>query len=111
MGTLRGFVKEPRAGRGQREVHEALARAVLDDHLPAERRARDRREPEVEVALAELPHVGVELKEDERHLDLRLSTITSPSFSGQMVVEHGARERLVYLSLTATRARLLDEAA
>ena len=55
-------------------------------------------------ALETLPDRSMTTTEEERYLDLRLSTLDGARFSGQMVEEDG---RLVYLSLFLTDRALV----
>lgn len=63
-------------------------------------RDRDERRAEVGRWLAAVPEGGLEVQEEERYLDLRLSTLTGDHLAGQVVTEHG---RPIYASLFARR--------
>ncbi|WP_149258487.1 ARPP-1 family domain-containing protein [Actinomadura sp. K4S16] len=69
----------------------AGVRAALD-------RDRSARLAEIGDRLAAAPAGPVELREEERHLDLRLSTVTGPQLAGQIVTDG---DRTVYASLFA----------
>ncbi|MBB5778849.1 ARPP-1 family domain-containing protein [Nonomuraea jabiensis] len=63
--------------------------------------ARDRAARQAEVASwLPAPAGDVRMVEEERYLDLRLSTVTGDGLAGQVVTEHG---RPVYASLFASR--------
>jgi hypothetical protein len=47
-----------------------------------------------------VPRGDVEVAEDERYLDVRLSTVTGAAFSGQVVEASG---EVAYVSLAATK--------
>jgi hypothetical protein len=71
--------------------------------LPGLRAALDRdraaRVAEVAGWLAEIPRGRVQAREEERYLDLRLSTVTGDHLAGQVVTDG---DRAVYASLFAT---------
>ncbi|MEV3926164.1 ARPP-1 family domain-containing protein [Actinomadura coerulea] len=69
----------------------AALRAALD-------RDRSARLTEIGDWLADAPTGPVELREEERYLDLRLSTVTGPRLAGQIVTDG---DRTVYASLFA----------
>ncbi|GAA3533882.1 hypothetical protein GCM10022419_011500 [Nonomuraea rosea] len=81
-------------GRGEAEPYDATSLAGLRAEL-----ARDRAGRLAEVA-SWLPETGGDLRmvEEERYLDLRLSTVTGGGLAGQVVTEHG---RPVYASVFA----------
>jgi hypothetical protein len=78
------------------------------DSLPALRAALERSRAEaleqVRGWLAQAPLEPLELREEERYLDLRLSTVSSPHMAGQVVTD---QSRLVYASLFSTDAELV----
>ncbi|MET9246752.1 DUF6569 family protein [Nonomuraea sp. NPDC003709] len=78
------------------EPYEAGSLAELRAEL-----ARDRAARQAEVASwLPTPAGDVRMVEEERYLDLRLSTVTGDGLAGQVVTEHG---RPVYASLFASR--------
>ncbi|GAB4196966.1 MAG: hypothetical protein OHK0022_14890 [Roseiflexaceae bacterium] len=66
-------------------------RAALERH-------REAQLEQVRGWLAQAPIEPLALQEEDRYLDMRLSTVSSPHLSGQVVTEH---ERVVYASLFA----------
>ncbi|RKS73588.1 hypothetical protein BZB76_4288 [Actinomadura pelletieri DSM 43383] len=64
-------------------------------------RDRAARLADIGARLAAMPTTGpAELREEDRHLDLRLSTVTAPHLAGQIVTRN---DRTVYASLFARR--------
>ncbi|MFF4622180.1 ARPP-1 family domain-containing protein [Nonomuraea jabiensis] len=82
--------------RADAEPYDAGSLAELRAEL-----ARDRAARQAEVASwLPAPAGDVRTVEEERYLDLRLSTVTGDGLAGQVVTEHG---RPVYASLFASR--------
>ncbi|MEV4580500.1 DUF6569 family protein [Nonomuraea jabiensis] len=82
--------------RADAEPYDAGSLAELRAEL-----ARDRVARQAEVASwLPAPAGDVRMVEEERYLDLRLSTVTGDGLAGQVVTEHG---RPVYASLFASR--------
>ncbi|MFI6734890.1 ARPP-1 family domain-containing protein [Nonomuraea sp. NPDC050451] len=82
--------------RARAEPYDAGSLAELRAEL-----ARDRAARQAEVASwLPAPAGDVRTVEEERYLDLRLSTVTGDGLAGQVVTEHG---RPVYASLFASR--------
>ncbi|WP_067468461.1 ARPP-1 family domain-containing protein [Actinomadura macra] len=75
--------------------YEAADLAELRGALDRDRSARL---AEVAGWLADAPAGAVSLQEEDRYLDLRLSTVTGPHLAGQIVTD---RDRTVYASLFA----------
>ncbi|HEU4325068.1 MAG TPA: DUF6569 family protein [Roseiflexaceae bacterium] len=62
-------------------------------------RHREAQLEQVRSWLAQAPVEPLALQEEDRYLDMRLSTVSGPHLSGQVVTEH---ERVVYASLFAS---------
>ena len=76
----------PYQARGLAELRGALDRS-RSTHLT-----------EVTGWLADVPAGPIDLQEEDRYLDLRLSILTGPHLAGQIVTDH---DRTVYASLFA----------
>ncbi|MEU9873221.1 DUF6569 family protein [Actinomadura sp. NPDC048021] len=83
------------ADQRQSDQHGAAGLAGLRAALDRDRSARL---TEIGGWLADLPTGPVELREEERYLDLRLSTVTGAHLAGQIVTDG---DRTVYASLFA----------
>ncbi|MFC9974705.1 ARPP-1 family domain-containing protein [Spirillospora sp. NPDC127200] len=85
--------------------YEATSLAGLRAALDADRADRL---AEIADWLARVPTGPVQVQEEDRYLDLRLSTVTGPHLAGQIVTEG---ERAVYASLFAPAAAATARAA
>jgi hypothetical protein len=87
-------------GKGKAAAAPALGGRTLAELRGRLADRRDARQRELVEALAKTPSGPFAFKEEERYVDLRLLTATSPRFAGQVVEERG---RVVYASLTAVQ--------
>jgi hypothetical protein len=88
---------------GKREPEPAYTATDLVSLRAQVQQRRTEADAEVRRALAEIPRATLELVEEERLLDLKLSTAQNDQFAGQVVSRGGST---VYASIAARRAWL-----